>query len=203
MPELLYAVDRTIFLFFNRTIANPVFDVLIPPITDWNKSWIGIALFAFLWLLLLWRGGKKGRIIALLLIPLITMSDQVSSALVKNLVQRPRPCHVVDGRPIVPDVRLLVPCGGGYSFPSSHACNNFAFATFFAFYYRRWRGLLFTYAGIMTASRMIVGVHYPSDVLGGIALGVACAWCVRILWSLLGERFPWLVPANSAEGFPG
>lgn len=200
---MLYALDKAVFLFFNRTIANPLFDAVMPPITDWNKHWIGIALFASLWILIFWRGGKKGRILMLLLIPLITLSDQVSSTFVKNLVARPRPCHIIEGHPEVADVRLLVPCGGGFSFPSSHACNNFAFATFLAFYYRRWRGLLFGYATVMALSRMIVGVHYPSDVLGGLMLGVACAYVLQALWDLLGARFSWLVPADAPRGSTG
>lgn len=200
VSDVLYAVDRAVFVFFNRTIANPVFDLLMPPITDWNKSWIGLALFAALWLLLVWKGGKSGRILGLLLIPLIVMSDQLSSSVVKELIHRPRPCQLVGGLAAVPDVRLLVPCGSGYSFPSSHAVNNFAFAAFLAYYYRRWIWLLFTYASIMGLSRIIVGVHYPSDVLGGAIFGTACAFILIGVWESLSRRFPVLAVQVERSG---
>ena len=51
---------------------------------------------------------------------------------VKNFVERPRPCHEVDGARVVEKIHLVVPCGSGYSFPSSHAVNAFAIATFVA-----------------------------------------------------------------------
>ncbi len=200
LPEILFAADRAVFVFINQTLANPFFDFVMPAVTDWNKSWIGLSLFAGGWLLLMWKGGRKGRILGLLLIPLIVMSDQLSSSLLKMLVHRPRPCHLVNGILPVGSVRLLVPCGGGYSFPSSHAVNNFAFAAFLAFYYRRWQWLLFTYAAVMALSRVIVGVHYPSDILAGSLIGFLCAYVVIGLWESLARQFPVLaLPRPSAR----
>jgi membrane-associated phospholipid phosphatase len=190
--EWLLQFDRRSFIFINQTLANPVFDAVMPSLTDWNKSWLGLALFGALWLSLLLAGGRNGRTVALLLIPLIYMSDQLSSTLVKSLVARPRPCHVIDGMQVFDHLRLLVPCGSGFSFPSSHATNNIAFATFLSYYYRRWSWLLFFYAFLMCLSRVVVGVHYPLDVAGGTVLGALCAAVIISLWNLVGRTFPGL-----------
>ena len=187
MFDFLLSIDKAIFTFLNFTLANPVFDYIMPPITDWNKSPIGIGLFALLWFAIFIMGGKKGKIIALLLIPLIAMSDQLSSNVIKSFFARPRPCHLIDGKPVMEHLHLLVSCGTGFSFPSSHATNNFAFATFISYYYRRWTWLAFTYAGIMGFSRISVGVHYPSDVIGGAAVGVICAFFVIVSWRSIGN----------------
>jgi len=192
MVEFLYSIDKAVFYFCNQTIANPVFDAAMPILTDWNQHWYGRVLFGILWLLLVWKGGKKGRTAALLLIPLIFMSDQLNNNLLKRVFARPRPCHIVDGKMVLEHVRLLVSCGGGFSFPSGHAVNNFAAAGFFSHYYRRRAWAFYTYAGLIAFSRMSVGVHYPSDVLAGAAVGALCASVVIHLWRLVERRFPGL-----------
>ncbi|HMD13342.1 MAG TPA: hypothetical protein VKI62_01810, partial [Bacteroidota bacterium] len=103
--DVLSTLDKQLFVFINQTLANPVFDAMMPPFTDWNKSWIGWGIFGIFWLLLIWKGGKKGRIVGFILIPLIVSSDQINSALVKSFFHRPRPCHVIDGKMIVEHVR--------------------------------------------------------------------------------------------------
>lgn len=190
MIEFLYSIDKAVFLFCNRTLANPVSDVVMPALTDWNQSVIGWSIFALWWIALFWKGGRKGRIVGLLLIPLIVGSDQLSSAVLKFMFDRPRPCHEINGLPIVENIHLLVPCGSGYSFPSSHAFNNFAFATFLSYYYRRWTWLFLVYAGLMGFSRLAVGVHYPSDVLGGAMLGMLYSYVAIGIVSYLGKSVP-------------
>ncbi len=190
MAEFLFSIDRAIFYFCNQTLSNPIFDILMPAITDWNKSWIGLGLFGLFWIFLFWKGGKRGKSAALLLIPLIILSDQVSSNLLKNLFVRPRPCHDLDGVMVIENIRLLVSCGPGFSFPSSHAVNNFAFAVLMSFFYRKWTLVFIFYATLMGFSRISVGVHYPSDVLGGAAFGTVCAYLVFSIWKIVVNKIP-------------
>jgi undecaprenyl-diphosphatase len=197
MIEWLYSLDRSVFYFCNQTLANSVFDVVMPFLTDLNQTWYGLSMFAALWLLLMWKGGKKGRILCILLIPLIVMSDQLSSSVIKNLIGRPRPCHEINGIPVLDHIRLLVNCGSGYSFPSSHAANNFAFGTLFSYYYRRWTWAFMTFAAIMGFTRISVGVHYPSDVVGGAILGALCAVFIILLWESIAKEFPFLQISSS------
>ena len=199
MIEFFFSIDKAIFVLGNVALANPVFDVFMPILTDLNQAWYGRTLFAILWLLLIWKGGKKGRIVGLLLIPLIIMSDQLSSNVLKQIFARPRPCHEVNGVMEISDIHLLVPCGSGYSFPSSHAVNNFAAATLFSYYYRNWKWLAFALASLVAFSRIAVGVHYPSDVLGGSCLGVSFAFFIIFIWRLVERHYPQLLitPGNS------
>jgi undecaprenyl-diphosphatase len=192
MIEFLNSIDSAIFSFCNQTLANPVFDVLMPPITDWNQSPVGIAFFALLGLFIFIKGGRRGRTAVLLLIPLIYITDQLSSSVIKSIIARPRPCHIIDGAAVLSNIHLLVPCGSGYSFPSSHAANNFAFAMMMALFYRRLWYLFFGYACLMGFSRISVGVHYPSDVLGGAMIGIVLAFGVYAVWSYFSKKYPLL-----------
>jgi undecaprenyl-diphosphatase len=202
MPELLRAIDVWVFHLINATLANPVTDVVMPYLTDLNQVWFGRVLIAAAWLLLLVRGGKPGRAAALLLIPVIAVGDQLSSNVIKNLFMRPRPCHIVDGAVAVEGVRLLVGCGGGFSFPSSHAVNHFAAATFLSNYYPKAGRYLFGYAALVALSRIFVGVHYPADVLGGALIGIAVGWSFILAWAELRKLAPPLRPYGPAGSAP-
>jgi len=178
--DLLYAIDRTLFLFLNRTVANPVFDWLMPIITEEHNQYIPILL---IWLTLMIFCGKKGRITGLLIIVIITLSDQLSSSVIKPLVGRTRPCFVVDG------VRLLIDQSRSFSFPSSHATNMAAAATLFSVKYPRGRIVIISIAAAVAYSRIYVGVHYPSDLIGGAILGVLCAAVVLMAERLITQWY--------------
>lgn len=166
MLDALYAVDVALFYFLNRTIANPVFDVIFPFLTDLNKQpFTGYVVVAVIgWVL--WKGGTKGRITVLMLVIGAVIGDQLSSSVLKPLFGRIRPCRALEG------VRMLVDCGSGLSFPSSHAVNNFTGATIISFFYRRQTPYWMAFASLTALSRPYVGVHYPSDILGGAVIGM-------------------------------
>ncbi len=199
MIDILHSIDVALFRFLNGTLGNPVTDVVMPFMTDLNTTLFGRILLVGAWLLLFVRGGRTGRTAALLLIPLIVVSDQLSSSFVKKFVMRPRPCHLVDGVPAVDQIRLLVGCGGGYSFPSSHAVNNFAAATLLSFQFPKWARALFGWATLVALSRISVGVHYPSDVLGGALIGALTGWIFIAGWKRVVLRYPVLGPAGTAQ----
>ena len=176
MVDWLQHLDTGAFLWVNHSLRNPVFDLLMPFLTDLNRNRIALVIAAAVLLWMIVRGGRASRLAALLLIPTLALSDQLSSSVIKFLVERPRPCHVLG------DVRLLVDCGGGLSFPSSHAVNHFAAALVLAYFLPRGRWWLFGYASVIAFSRVYVGVHYPLDVLGGAVIGLACASVVLALY---------------------
>ena len=174
--DTLVNIDRQFFQFLNQSLRNPLFDIVFPFLTDLNRKPIALVIVGILWLLLLVKGGLKGRIAALLLIPTIVLSDQLNSAWLKFIIERPRPCHELL------NVHLLVGCGSGYSFPSSHAVNNFAGALVLSYFLPRWTWAFFTFAGTVSFSRIYVGVHYPSDVLAGAIIGMVIAGAVILLF---------------------
>jgi undecaprenyl-diphosphatase len=182
MIEYLNIADKKLFMLINSGLSNPVFDALLPFLTDIHKQ---TAVLVAAGLLILWlaiKGGHRERMFVLVLIATIIVGDQLNSTLVKFLFEKPRPCHVIN------NIRLLVGCGSGYSFPSSHAVNNFAGAIVLTFFYPRGRILYFFYAALIAFSRIYVGVHYPSDVICGSVLGMTCAGCVIALF-IYSEKF--------------
>ena len=200
MIEFLYSIDKAVFLFINQTLSNPIGDFLWPLITDYDKIWAIRIPLVIVWLLLLFKGGRTGRTVAVMIIPLIFLSDKISSAFIKEWVGRPRPCHTVDGVSIVQGIHMLVDCGPGKSFPSTHAVNNFAIGTMFSYYYPKWKWWFLSWASLVALSRPAVGVHYPSDTLGGAVIGLLIALFVIWTWQNIERRFFPSHPTSSGEG---
>ena len=176
MLDFLNSLDITMFRFINGSLSNPVLDFLMPFITDLNKQRLVLVLVIVIILWMLIRGSRRVRIAAVLLVVTIIFSDQLSSSVIKNCFDRPRPCRTLQ------NVHLLVSCGSGFSFPSSHAVNNFAGALILAFFLPRANWWFFGFAFIVAFSRIYVGVHYPFDVIGGAVIGLFCAGCVLLLF---------------------
>ena len=199
MSEFFRTLDVAIFRFINTGLSCAPGDLFWPLVTDYDKLLpVRIVLIA-LWLWLMIKGGMRGRTVAILVVVVIFCSDQISSSILKPLVHRPRPCHIIDGAPAVSNVHLLVGCGGGMSFPSSHAVNNFAVATLFAWFYRRGRFALFAWASVIALSRVFVGVHYPLDILGGAVIGSGVALLVIIAWREIVRRWVPSLAVGSGE----
>ncbi|WP_329135699.1 phosphatase PAP2 family protein [Streptomyces sp. NBC_01476] len=104
----------------------------------------------------------------------LVAASHATSMVVKRVVRRPRP-------PVVP----LVSTAGRHSFPSSHAAS--ATAAAFAFGALLPGGPVPPMAAAMCVSRLVVGVHYPTDVVCGALLGGVMARLGRG-WSLAGVR---------------
>jgi len=176
--EFLYSIDVALFFFINHTLADPILDWVMPFVTNLNKQKPVIIIVFGILGMLVWKGGNKGKATAGLLVITILLSDQISSSIIKNLVGRIRPCGVLDG------VRLLVDCGSGLSFPSSHAVNNFAGATIISHFYYSKKWYWFSIAALVALSRPYVGVHYPSDIIGGAIIGWGIATLVILIWEI-------------------
>jgi len=173
----LLAWDAAFFHFINNSLANPVFDVLLP----WcREKWIWAPLYlfiaAFSWL----RFGNRGWLVLLGLVAVVAIADGTSSQLIKKNVRRLRPCN----DPALTDrVRLRVAsCGSGYSFTSSHAANHFGIALFMIGLFgrsRRWLPpVALLWASLIALSQVYVGVHYPGDVICGALVGASIGWGV-------------------------
>lgn len=161
--------DTAWFYMINLGTQNGFFDLIMPLLSDvklWRWPLVGVALLAII------VGNRKTRVTVLLAVVVLVLGDQISSRLLKPLVSRLRPSHVLKG------VRLLMGRGGRYGFPSSHATNVFAVWTVLAARYRKAGPYLLVIPLAVAYSRIYVGVHYPLDVMGGTILGILCALCV-------------------------
>ena len=171
--DFIIEIDIALFYFINVNLANPFFDWFMPFITE-KKHWFPV--WGILVVGLLWKGGRRGRIAVLLIIPVIFLSDQLSANVLKPLIARQRPCVELTG------VYMLVDIKRSFSFPSAHAANFFAVATYFNYFYPKYRWIYFGAAFFVALSRVSIGVHYPLDIIAGGILGAACALTVIYIW---------------------
>lgn len=174
LPEWLLRYDRIAWYYLNARWHNGLLDFVMPFL---RNQWFWTPLYLFLAIYMPKRFGRNGWIWCAAFIITFGISDQLSAHLIKPLVGRLRPCN----DPYLADlVHIIVPCGGGKSFPSSHAANHFALAVFSGISLRhlaRWVmpvGLL--WAASVSYAQVYVGVHFPLDVLCGGLLGALVGW---------------------------
>lgn len=127
------------------------------------------------------REGRRGSSLLRVLIILagfavaVGLSDFISSGIIKPWVCRLRPTH----EPALAGMLHLVNgyTGGLYGFVSSHAANTMACALLFALLYRNKYATvaLMLWVALNCYSRMYLGVHYPADIIGGLAIGAMMA----------------------------
>jgi membrane-associated phospholipid phosphatase len=101
----------------------------------------------------------------------------------KYVVKRQRPFITY------PEIQKLTD-GGGYSFPSGHTSVAFSTATSLSMAFPKWYVIVpsFVWAGSVGYSRMDLGVHYPTDVLGGAILGGGSAYLTCKLNKWLNKK---------------
>jgi len=163
-------MDEVVLRFVHIDCANHLCDTLSQL---FRNPYFWSPLYLFLLVFMIRNFGRKGLWWCVFFLLTFLFCDYVSASLVKPFVQRIRPCND-SGLPF--SMRDLVVCGSGFSFPSTHASNHFGFAAFLIFTlrkYTRWvTPLSLTWAVVVSLSQLYVGVHYPSDVLGGALLGL-------------------------------
>lgn len=178
--EWLDQIDRSILYIINDTLANPIFDLFFTTITN-EHLWAIPALIGLL--ALIFRGGRRGQIAAVLVLITASATDATVVQIIKPAIARLRPSHALGDT-----INLLVPKGGRYGFVSAHAANIFAGTTVLSYFYTQWKRPLLFLAFSVALSRIYVGVHYPGDVLFGGLFGYGMAWLVITLWVLLKMR---------------
>jgi undecaprenyl-diphosphatase len=168
MLDAMLAWDKTLFLLINHDWSHPFLDALFVTITS-GRFWIIPGIAAALIFL---RVEKRRALLVLLLSAVtVTLTDPLGAQLIKPLAHRLRPCnpdYLLEGG------RFLIGLKPSFSFPSNHAMNMFGQAMLFTLFYPRLSPLFFLFAGVIGYSRIYVGVHYPTDVVGGAVLGIFC-----------------------------
>ncbi len=164
MAGFLYSIDVSVLYFFNHTLSTPVLNRFFGIITNVNNWYIA---YLILLGISFTKGGRKGKMAVVGVLILILVTDQFGARVLKEWVGRIRPCNAL------PDVITPLGCNGTFSFPSNHALNNFAAAVFFYKIFPKLKWLLLITASLIAVSRVYMGLHYPSDIVGGAIIGSA------------------------------
>jgi undecaprenyl-diphosphatase len=132
----------------------------------------------------------------------ISTSENLSSAVLKPIFERPRPYHSISevhlydrmGKTwsVTPPLAKVVR-GESRSLPSAHATNIFAGAFFLSFFFRKMSPFFYLIAVLVAYSRVYLGVHFPFDVVAGAFAGTSCgmvyAWPARSLIAFFRRKY--------------
>lgn len=163
------ALDTQLFYLLNNLARqSPLFDAVVVFLASY-LAYILVALF--LALLLFSQYSKREKLIIFLITGISAVIARLGvTELIRFFYHRPRPFSAL------PTHQLLI--DNAWSFPSGHATFFFAMATAIYFYNKKWGVFFFMATILMTISRVIAGIHYPSDIVGGALIGIAVAYVV-------------------------
>jgi undecaprenyl-diphosphatase len=169
LTSFLYSIDVAGFRWINEAWSCPFLDHFFSYITQFHHFEWPVLLWALY--LLVW-GKAKGRWLVLTVVITVLLTDQISSHVIKYLVERVRPCNAL------PDVLTPMGVSSAFSFPSSHAANMGGSMLVLSQAFPAFTWLFALVALLVGLSRVYLGLHYPSDVLSGYLLGIAIGWGV-------------------------
>lgn len=162
--EAILGFDFAILDFIRENIANPLMDVIMKIVTtsgDAGIIWIVAAILC----LIFKKTRKAGTCMAIALILVLLISNLT----LKPLIARPRPFILRE------EIELIISAPSGFSFPSGHTASSFAAATGLFIYHKKLGIAALIWAFLIAFSRLYMYVHYPTDVMAGMLVGILCA----------------------------
>ena len=168
--ELIHDYAVRSHRIFGQFIYGKFLDSLMVKFSSLGDG--GIVWIAISFLLICY---KKYRQAGILILVGLIMGVLIGNCLLKNIICRPRPCWINRA------VSLLIPIPYDYSFPSCHTMSSFIAAAVLLHTDIMFAYPAFLLASVIAFSRLYLYVHYPSDIIGGIALGTIIAHFVCLL----------------------
>lgn len=162
----LLGFDNLILHFFSVVIKNKAFDMVMPFFSSINNNgevWIALAI-----VLLVNKNTEVRRLGVAMLIALV-LGFLLGEVALKNIIGRVRPISATY------NYSFIIAPPKSFSFPSGHTTSSFAAFGVCFLSRAKYRYLALLLALIIAFSRIYLHVHYPSDILGGIILGLVSA----------------------------
>ena len=159
------------FLYALQNIHNPILDkimIVLSTIGDAGLLWIGVAILLICM--------KKYRKCGLQVAVAMLLTFIVGNLILKNMIHRDRPCW------IDPSITLLVKSPSDYSFPSGHSMNGFTASVSILLCDKKLGIPAVILAAAIAFSRLYNFVHFPTDVIAGIVIGIVSALFVNYLF---------------------
>ncbi len=156
--------ELSILNFIRENFASELMDALMKSITFFgNAGWFWIVVAIVLIII------PKTRKIGLTASVALIFSLLLCNVTLKPIIARIRPYDVAE------NISLIISAPKDYSFPSGHTSASFAASWAIFTYNKKWGALALAFAGLIAFSRLYLYVHFPTDVLGGLVLGIICA----------------------------
>lgn len=163
-------IDASILLFVQEHIRCAFLDPVMKFLSlvgEAGAVWIVLGV-----VLLISPKTRKGGFFMLLC---LLLGFLLNNILIKNLVQRPRPYAAI------PELWSVVGEVSEWSFPSGHTCSSFACAAGLTMAFGKKGAWAYIPAALIAVSRIYLGVHYPTDILGGTLVGTLAAGAVYLI----------------------
>lgn len=170
MLEAIQSFDAGILMYIQENLRSTFLNGFMEVITklgDLGFIWVLLGI-----ILLFPEKTRRGGFDMLLC---LAFAFVVNDLVIKSLVARPRPFVTVDG------LNILITAPGSFSFPSGHANSSFACAFALTRAFGKKGAWAYLPASLIALSRCYVGVHYPTDILLGMAVGTLCAALIYFL----------------------
>lgn len=174
MINIITNIDTRILFYIQKYLHNEILDTIMITLTklgDAGILWIVISLALLC--------SKKYRPVGILTLCALLITLILGDGILKNIIERNRPFVGLK------DFNLLIKAPSSYSFPSGHTSAAFAAASMLSYHFNKYKIVFFTLAVLMAFSRLYLYVHYPSDIAGGIILGLFAFWITLKTYNIL------------------